>query len=442
MSFNNFPCDSCDAAFSSSKALKIHHTKVHAKKQTYSCSFCNYVFTKLYNLERHHVKCVSKTQQVLSQQVLSQQVAEAKEEASKIKTELMVTKVECQFQKKVADFFQQQLETAKAPTTINNITHNINNVYNNNRSYTQQNNFLGDNFEKLIPITEKSLKENFKQVFDEARMNKHYLTSEKEIGFKLTSGPLKESLICTDASRGIVHWKDGDNDNKHVKDPLCLSLSNKMFHVMTNNYDVVDDYKNFLNEKQDSFNINTMPKEAMDCCDSTDMIKQLSKSDTITKIGKIMSKSVPSELTFVKKEYKLEKLYSLLEKLVYKKPYEVLLQSASAIANWFLKALQSYGFVKNKKSEELLSIVDDDDKTLSLTQKDIFNILRTTFERIDRYDVVAKVSLESYFDTFSNKVESFEDAENNFKKLDLWIKEENVETFERSFYHFFEILLK
>jgi hypothetical protein len=88
-----------------------------------------------------------------------------------------------------------------------------------------------------------------------------------------------------------------------------------------------------------------------------------------------IAKNVPSELTFVKKEYKLDKFYTLMEKLVYKKPYEVLLQSASGIASWFLKALEKYGFTKNKNSEDLISIIDDDNKVLSLSQKDIFNII-------------------------------------------------------------------
>ena len=442
MSLRNIVCETCDESFASSKALKIHTTKIHTSSQpqnqnSFECPICSRKFSREYNLRRHGASCFAKNHHI------TRKVAEAKEETSKIKTELMVKEVE--YHKKVADLLQQQLETVKAaPTTINNITNNNinNNVYNNNRSYTQQNNFLGENFDKLIPITEKSLKENFKQVFDQARINKHYLSNEKDIGVKLTTGPLKESFICTDASRGIVHWKDGDNDNKHIKDPQFLSLSNKMLNAIANNLEVVDDYKNFLHERQDSFNINTIPQEAISCSESSEFIRQLGKSETITKIAKVMAKNIPTELTFVKKEYKLEKFYTLIEKLVYKKPYEVLLQSASAIANWFFKALQIYGFSKNKNSEELISIVDDEDKGLSLSQKDIFNILRIGFERIERYDVIVKVSLSSFFDTFSDKVESFDDAETNFKKLDLWIKEENVEAFERSFYHFFEILLK
>ena len=419
-----FVCNFCDQrSFVSERALKIHNARAHNQKVHLECTVCKKVFARQVYLENHYknTRCnVSIIQQIQANQQV-QTVKEALTETA------------------------QLLMKHIGPTTINNIT-NINNtnnnIYNNNRSYTQQNNFLGENFEKLIPITEKSLKENFKQVFDEARMNKHYLTTEKDIGFKLTTGPLKESLICTDASRGIVHWKDGDNDNKHIKDPLCLSLSNKMFNVIANNYDVVDDYRNFLHEKQDSFNINTIPKEAMDCCDSTDMIKQLSKSDTIVKIGKIMSKSVQSELTFVKKEYKLDKLYSLMEKIVFENPHEVLLQSASAIANWFYKVLGKFGFTKNKNSEELISITDDEGKVLSLSKKDVFNILRCGFEKIERYDMIAKTSLKSYYNTFIDKVDSHEDAEINFKNFDLWIKEEKVEGFEKSFYHFFNILLR
>ena len=214
-----------------------------------------------------------------------------------------------------------------------------------------------------------------------------------------------------------------------------------MFNAIASNLELVDDYKNFLNEKQDSFNINTLPEEALSCCDSSVIMNQLSKSDTITKIAKTIAKNVPSELTFVKKEYKLDKFYTLMEKLVYKKPYEVLLQSASGIASWFLKALEKYGFTKNKNSEDLISIIDDDNKVLSLSQKDIFNIIRNAFDKIERYDMIAKVCLQSFFETIADKVESFNDAELNFKNFESWHKDENVETFEKSFYHFFRILL-
>jgi len=423
-----FNCNLCNQrSFATERALKIHNSRSHNQKANLKCTICGKVFAREIHLEKHYKNTSCNAS--LIQQIQIQATQQANQQVQTV-TEAV-----------------QLVMKHIGPTTINNIN-NItnNNVYNNNRSYTQQNNFLSDNFEKLVPITEKSLKENFKQVFNEARLKNHYFTSEKDIGFKLTTGPLKESLICTDASRGIVHWKDGDNDNKHVKDPQCLSLSNKMFNVIANNLDVVDDYKNFLNEKQDSFNINTTQEEALSCCDSSVILNQLTKSDTsdttITKIAKAMSKSVPSDLTFVKKEYKLEKLCSLIEKIVYENPHEVLLQSASGIASWFLKTLGTYGFTKNKNSDNLVTIIDDEGKILPLSKKDVFNILRHAFEKIERYDIIAKVSLTSYYNTFVDKVESFEDAQVNFKNFDLWIKEENVEAFERSFYHFFCILLR
>ena len=118
-------------------------------------------------------------------------------------------------------------------------------------------------------------------------------------------------------------------------------------------------------------------------------------------------------------------------------------QSASGIASWFLKTLEMYGFAKNKNSDELIRIIDDEGKLLPLSKKDVFNILRHAFEKIERYDLIAKVCLQrNYFQTISDKVESFEDAQVYFKNFDLWIKEENVEAFERSFYHFFCILLR
>ena len=55
--------------------------------------------------------------------------------------------------------------------------------------------------------------------------------------------------------------------------------------------------------------------------------------------------------------------------------------------------------------------------------------------------MIAKVTLKSFHEVIADKIESVYDAEINFKNFDLWIKEENVEAFEKSFYHFFKILL-
>jgi hypothetical protein len=437
MSSLQFNCSYCESSFLSNKALNIHITKMHQQNKVNQCSICGNNFAKTYTYKRHMITCNAKNQ------VMTQRI----EEVSKIKTELLVKEVECQYQKQISDLLQQHIETvkvtAKAPTTINNIT-NINNVYNNNRSYTQQNNFLSDNFEKLVPITEKSLKENFKQVFDEARLNKQYLSSEKDIGIKLTTGPLKESLICTDASRGIVHWKDGDNDNKHIKDPLCLSLSNKMFNAIANNLELVDDYKNFLNEKQDSFNINTLPEEALSCCDSSVMLNQLAKSDTIAKIAKTIAKNVPSELTFVKKEFKFEKLFTLIQQALIDSPHKVLLQNASGISKWFFNILQSYGYSTKVEKDYMISLKDDENTIILLTQKEVLTILRNAFERIENYAFTAKTYLSKgiFPLIFSTKmVEDVEICEDNFKKFDSWIKEEDIESFEKSFIHYYDLFI-
>ena len=111
MSVTNINCERCDASFSSSKALKIHVTKIHAPQKNFECSLCFKKFSREYNLKRHMLTCIVNNRHT-----------------TQIKNELIAKEFECQYQKKVADLLQQQLdtvkETVKIPTTINNITNN------------------------------------------------------------------------------------------------------------------------------------------------------------------------------------------------------------------------------------------------------------------------------------------------------------------------------
>jgi hypothetical protein len=416
MTDESYNCVICGENFASLRALKIHVGKKHKQEnQMFSCSHCGKVFNKKYNLNRHLEKDSCSKQPSIMNEI----------------------------DKKIQEQIKKQPPAQQITyITNNNITNNNVNNYG-TRNYTNtQNNYLTNNdFDNLVPITNRRLQESFQTVFNEMKQTNQMLKSEKDLGFKLTSGPLKDSLVCTDASRGIVHWKDGDNDNQHVKDSGCIMLSDKMFNALSNKKEMFDDYKNYLYDKRARCDEN-MAMESIMCSNSEVFIRNLNTKDNFAKVGKSISKTVPCVVS--KKEYNLENLYKLMETMVYERPYEVLLQSSEAFAMWFIKVLNRYE--KFKMKDDTLELYGEQEEVISVPKQDIFLVLKQGFERIEEavMNAITRCMLEvGMFSIVKPYIESKEIALENFELLKKWLSEdldgEATQKFEGLFIRFFNM---
>lgn len=414
-------CKICSSVFPSLLSLKIHIGKKHKSNNSrFLCCECDREFTRQYHLDRHVETC---------------------KKAKDRKIETKITEI---VQEQIIK--QQPQQITYITNTNNNITNNNGNNINNygTRNYTNtQNNYLTNNdFDNLVPITNRRLQESFQSVFNEMKQTNQMLKSEKDLGFKLTSGPLKDSLVCTDASRGIVHWKDGDNDNQHVKDSGCIMLSDKMFNALSNKKEMFDDYKNYLYDKRARCDEN-MAMESIMCSNSEVFIRNLNTKDNFAKVGKSISKTVPCVVS--KKEYNLENLYKLMETMVYERPYEVLLQSSEAFAMWFIKVLNRYEKFK-MKDDDTLELYGEQEEVISVSKQDIFLVLKQGFGRIEEsaMNAVTRCILEvGMFSIVKPYIESKEIAIENFEMLKKWLNEdldgEATQKFEGLFIRFFNM---
>jgi hypothetical protein len=425
-----YTCVICTENYGSLRALKIHVSKKHNSnidkqekdkcKQSF-CEHCGKVFNRKYNLDRH-----------IERDACSKQPS-------------IMSKIEEKIEEKIQTKIDKQ-----PPQQITYITNN-NNITNNNinnygsRTYTNtQNNYLtNSNFDNLVPITNRRLQEGFQSVINEMKQTNQLIKSEKDLGFKLTSGPLKDSLVCTDASRGIVHWKDGDNDNQHIKDSGCVMLSDKMFNAISTKKEMLDDYKNYVYDKQDQCTDLFLASESISCVESAQFIGKLSEKNTFAKVGKSMSRTIPCIVS--KKEYNLENLYKLIETMLYEKPYEVLLQNSEAFAGWFLKVLNRYDKFKIVK-DNAIELNGEKEEVVVIPRQDIFLVLRQAFDRIEESSInsIVKCLLEvGLMPIVKSYIVSKEEALENFEILKKWLHEELEDqpnqTFERLFLRWYDM---
>ena len=177
------------------------------------CQYCQRVLAKQYNLNRHLKTCKLYLNHAVQQQLsLNKQ-----QEIDKLALELEASKMQNQ------QLFDK-IQTVPTSTTI------INNYHTNIQNY-QQNNMLHvarDSIERLVPITSELLANMVRSSFAEATERSQVLDSIENLGQSWMHGALKNSVIITDTARKIAHWKDGDQNNKTIKDPKCDALSQKL----------------------------------------------------------------------------------------------------------------------------------------------------------------------------------------------------------------------
>jgi hypothetical protein len=264
----------CTSTFKSLKGARTHLTRVHASESNLEqanvqlsnnvlnlCNFCSKTFANKYCLQRHLGQCKNK-------QLTEQKIQLEKEHASALALyekdkQLISQSKELEKHQSVVEIQAQHIEDLKKivhevkPSIVNNNnTTNIHNNSNNNMSrnnYTQNNtlNSSRQQIESLVPITTQALTAMVEETFKKYLDNRVISVSYEDLCNIWLNKTLKDSVIVTDTSRGVTHWKDGDKNNRTIKDTKCQLLSEKLQQAIKPDLNVLNNYSMFLNKNVD-----------------------------------------------------------------------------------------------------------------------------------------------------------------------------------------------
>ena len=425
MVVSNFCCKICEKQCVSERGLKSHMAKSHSSVLDKVCRKCNKQYSNKNNRDKHEKNCIVSAFpiNVLVEPQKNDEVVQTMKELVK----------EVKFLKE----HQQPPQTIINNYTNNNTTNNNNNY--NGHTYTQNNNNNTILLDNLKPITTKSICEALKQIFDDAIREKKLLTSNKELSLKMSNSSLRDSLLTTDASRGVAHWKDGDKNNEHIKDPQCAILSTKMYNALSESMaDVVGEYPEYIDKLTNSINEYTGYERSEDIHRSKQVIKSLTDEEFLKTVGKGLSKMAITPA--IKQTYQLEKFLSSLKSLYKTRPYLFIFQNPYGIGSSIKKALESYGDFT--VDDEEICLDDDDKKKISISLTSFFQIVKECFVK-EGHSLIFYghyFEYEPNYESIKKFLESKEIAKENFAQFSLWIHDQMKDPlFEKSMYKMLSI---
>jgi phage FluMu protein Com len=350
-------------------------------------------------------------------------------------------------EKKTVEQLKSSQTNQPTPTIVYNITnhndnsiHNHNNVYNtNNTSYNNHtNNNLKVYIDNLQPLTDKTIANVFKEIFNTSLAN-HVVLQEKELTSKLTHSDLLNYLITSDASRGITHWKDGDQDDKHIRDEYCKTLANKIYNLSLHEQPFFQEYLQFIENELERFDHNIQDvKYLQKLLFTRKFFRKMAKSvHTLEDVGKLISKTMKPALKDEHEKHKKLKEPSLsmvkeaLRRSYNAQPYKYIMQEPEYLGNTLKEHLEEFIEDINETS---ISLKDDEKSTVMLKYDQFFKIVKDELKDEGCYDFSFKFFLSSSnIRTYKNYIESKEKATENFEQFKKWVEGtlENDENFEK-----------
>ncbi len=400
-----FSCSFCEDTFSTQRGLKHHTTRIHIDLKTkITCGKCNKQYSTKSNRDKHESKCTNTVNNIV--------VDTMKELAKEVKS------------------LKEQQQQVQPQQIINNITNNITNNngdvnnYNNHGTYTQTNNILTSGLENLIPITNKGIVEQMKQMFADVTQNRKLLLSPKDLGEKISTNVFKGSLLSTDSSRGIMHWKDGDDNNKHVKDPQCAILSTKMYNALLDKKDeVTAPYKEFVDTLRNNINQDTGFERSESYHASSALLTSLDNEETMKAIGKSISKApvIPK----LKQTYKLDKFVKILKDLYHEKPYIFMFQDSNGVGVGIKKALEIH--CEFSINDDEIILIDDDKNKIKMHKSSFFDLVKEcllSFSSHFSFLTQYFLNFPNNYETIKRYVESKDVAKTNAANYHKWLNDE------------------
>ncbi len=282
----------CTESFQTLQGVKIHTSRKHTKDALFSdamstlqnknnnrCEFCNKEYTNKYTLEKHLPRC--------SQKKLHDQAEKLKYETA---LEHAVTVAELKTANTLKDQHIEDLKNivkeCKPTTTVIN---NINNNY--SKNYTQNNHVysLKEQMKNIVPITDEQAFKMFENTIGLSMQRNQSLNSLEELTRSWVQYYLPDSILVTDPARGIAHWKNGDKNNEHVKDPNCNELAKKLQQAI--GVERIDEVIEYIKQKLQS---NTGDIDtALRLLHNQQLLAEF-KAKTCNKLGPMLTKNAKS----------------------------------------------------------------------------------------------------------------------------------------------------
>ena len=291
------------------------------------CISCQRVLTTNQSLKRHQSTCKLYLQYVAKQNA-QKELENAQKEIDKLALELEASKVQNQ---ELADKIK---EVPASTTTIINNTYNH---YNNSTQNYQQNNMLHmarESIDRLVPITTELLANMVHSSLHDSRQRSSFLDNIETLSETWMQGPLKNSVMVTDTARKIAHWKDGDQDNKSIRDPFCDALSKKLQSAIDETK--LNEYSAYITKELSSDHAIDIAVPAI----GSQLLVAHLKTKEVKDLGKSLVKYAPTAASQMISHIETLKMFTSFKRVVqesYKiKVMHIIISTASNIGSFWL----------------------------------------------------------------------------------------------------------
>ena len=228
---NTFECSHCSSSFQSALGLKIHVQKKHATSHTKTCLKCNQTFATIASSLRHQTKCQGKMLQFGRKPTSTKN---SHNSSSNIRHDNSNSNNSSN-DNNVNDSSSTNNNTNGSAAAFGDHNTNANHGHNHVNSHNVNINLIPVTDEMFRQISHKMLHNNL-DTFKESKTFVNHLL-EKE--------GLIHSLFCTDKSRKVLLWKNGNANNQQVRDPHGKSFVEKQVAASQYHYqDMASKYFN------------------------------------------------------------------------------------------------------------------------------------------------------------------------------------------------------
>lgn len=284
-----FKCSDCNLFFKSKKALSVHKTRSSTHQNLkLVCDGCKIRFNSIGRLELHLNVCPNSVEKQQKE----------KEEKVKANYEEMIKTLQQNLEQTQSCLLRTQNDLEKAQSELSRTqgkleayeeiqmssTKSITNYY------IQQTNLINYQsvVERLPMVREADIVGLIKNAPYES------FDSSESLGQYLTTNYLNDRLVTTDASRGVVAWKD--ENRTIIKDKGAVEISKKITKIGSSTKYEIDKKLKAFDEKMDQTNISHLmninnKKDTYDCITSQN--PKFSKE-----LGKTIAKYTPVLATF------------------------------------------------------------------------------------------------------------------------------------------------
>jgi hypothetical protein len=426
----------CTESFNTLQGVKIHTARKHRKDPLFSqamtqlqtkvqrgCEFCHKDFSNKYTLEKHLSRC---NQKKLRDQRYETDLKHA------------VTTATLQTANTLKDQHIEDLKNIvkdyKPTTVINNHNTSVHNNY--SKTYTQNNNLfsLKEQMKSIVPITDEQAFKMFESTIGKSMQLNQSIHSLEDLTRHWVQFYLPDSILVTDASRGIAHWKNGDKNNEHIKDPNCSELAKKLQQAIS--VERIDECLEYVKQKMQANGSNI--DVALPLLHNQQLLGEF-KTKTCYKLGPMLTKNAKSctaQAAYSMQQYKqqLPTFVSSVESVYKANMLHILFSPAEIIGQiWISVVVKETSLLITKSGDEVyFTLVPSVSATSVKSTVKSFKWNSQQFLDFIKYCVVQAFDLPNkqllavadcmkHNSVFSHLFESKQQAEQNFEYFCDWL---------------------